>query len=373
MGKILSIFIVQLVFFSSCQMVNNLNALAKNNSEMLYKMPEESDLHEGTWLQWPHEYQYGVTYRNRLDPTWIEMTRELITSETVHIIVYDQDEKDRVTHLLEANNIDLKNIDFNIYPTDDVWARDNGPIYVKDNKKKLFIEDWGFNGWGNKAEYDKCNKIPEQISKKQNIKLISLDDIMINEGGSVEIDGKGTLMACKSSILNRNRNPDLTQKKAENIFSKYLGVKNFIWLDGVPGLEITDMHIDGFARFGGNNTIVTMNKDDLRQWDVLESDINKIFSSKDSENKPYKFLELPLTKNNVVTTYGKKLGYKGSYVNYYIANNKVLVPNYEDPNDKIANNIIQSLYPTRKVVGIDTRNLYANGGMIHCVTQQQPK
>ena len=166
---------------------------------------------------------------------------------------------------------------------------------------------------------------------------------MINEGGAVEIDGNGTLMATKSAILNKNRNPNMTQEEAEEIFTKYLGVTNFIWLNGKAGLEMP------------------------------ESDIKTLYAATNKSGIKYMFVKLPLTKNNVTTEYGKKLDYQGSYVNYYIANTVVLVPNYNDVNDAVANALIQKLYPTRKVVGIDVRNLYANGGMIHCVTQQQPK
>ncbi|CAI2768669.1 agmatine deiminase family protein [Flavobacterium collinsii] len=342
-------------------------------SGILYTMPEESEAHEATWLQWPHEFQYGETYAERLDDTWIAMTAALISSEKVNIIAYDEEEKEKIQEMLVEAEVSLKNIRFFIYPTDDVWVRDNGPIFVRNKSGKIVIQDWGFNGWGKKAAYKNCNIIPSKIAKDLNIESIDLNAIIINEGGSVEIDGNGTMLACKSSILNKNRNPGMTQIKAEAIFKKYLGVSNFIWLEGKAGLEITDMHIDGFARFANSSTIVTMSENDLIDWQVPEEDISELFQAKNRLGKPYKIVELPLTKEDVTTEYGKNLEYKGSYVNYYIANKVILVPNYNDQNDKIANAIIQKLYPTRAVVGIDVRNLYANGGMIHCVTQQQPK
>jgi agmatine deiminase len=344
-----------------------------NTSSILYTMPEESEPHEGTWLQWPHQYQYGATYRNQLDATWVAMTKELVTSEKVHLVAYDETEKNRIVTLLNAASVPLTNIDFKIYQTDDVWVRDNGPIYARDKNGQIVIQDWGFNGWGKKAAFENCNKIPAKAATDQNTAAIDLNTVLVNEGGSVEIDGAGTFMACKSSILNSNRNPNVTQAQAEAIFTKYLGVTNFVWLDGKAGLEITDMHIDGFARFGNATTIVTMSQNDLLDWQVPQSDIDKLYAAKNKSGKAYTFLKIPLSANNVVTAYGKKLGYKGSYINYYISNTKVLVPNYNDPNDPIANQMIQQLYPTRKVVGIDVRNLYANGGMVHCVTQQQPK
>lgn len=376
MKNILNFLILAFISMSVCSCNEKSVVDASNtkiDSTMLYTMPEESALHEGTWLQWPHQYQYGKTYSNRLDATWVAMTKELVSSEKVHIIAYNEAEKSHIITLLNEAGVAQNNIEFKVYPTDDVWVRDNGPIYVKDKNGTLLIEDWGFNGWGNKADYKNCNAIPAKIAADQNIQKVDLNTVLINEGGAVEIDGNGTLLATKSAILNKNRNVNIVQNQVEAIFKKYLGITNFIWLDGVSGLEITDMHIDGFARFANTNTIATMNQSDLLAWDVPQNDIDKLYAAKNKDGVSYKFIKLPLTKSNVITTYNKDLGYKGSYINYYIANTKVLVPNYNDPNDAVANKIIQDLYPTRTVVGIDVRNLYANGGMIHCVTQQQPK
>ncbi len=379
MTKMDLILLVFLTVIASCKKDNDVTEPI-NEVEIMYTMPEESEPHEGTWLQWPHHYQYGVAYRNSLDETWVSMTKELVSSENVHIIAYNQTEKDRIISLLTTESVPLTNVDFKLYQTDDTWIRDNGPIYVRDKNGNLVIEDWGFNGWGNKTDdlsglliqSAKCDEIPSKIASDQGRTIIDLNSEMINEGGSVEIDGNGTLMACKSSILNNNRNPGMTQAQAETVFKKYLGVTNFIWLDGQAGLEITDQHIDGFARFGNSNTIVTMEQNDLLDYDVQQSDIDKLDAAKDKNGNTYIFLKIPLTQNDVVTTNGTDLGYKGSYINYYLANTKVLVPNYNDPNDAIANALIQTLYPSRTVVGIDVRNLYENGGMIHCVTQQQP-
>jgi agmatine deiminase len=337
-----------------------------------YTMPDETQPHEGTWLQWPHQYQYGVTYRNRLDATWVAMTKELVSSEKVHIIAYNATQKTRIIALLNAANVPMTNVDFRIFQTNDVWVRDNGPIFVRNNSGQLRIQDWGFNGWGNQAGYTKCNIIPASISTAIGVAKVNLNTTLKIEGGGYEIDGEGVFMATKSCILNSNRNPGKTQAQVEAIMTDKLGVTKFIWLNGVAGLEITDMHIDGFARFADPNTIVTMNNASLLYWDVPQADINTLYAATKADNTPYTFVDLPLTQNNVVTAYGKNLGYKGSYVNFYTANNKVLVPFYNDPNDIVAKNILQALYPTRTVVGIDVRNLYENGGMIHCVTQQQP-
>jgi agmatine deiminase len=371
MQKMILLLTAAFINLSSCQKAADTSLPI--NTTALYTMPEESALHEGTWLQWPHQYQYGIIYRNRLDPTWVDITQALVSGEHVHIIAYNETEKSRIVSLLNAAGVPLTNISFKIYATDDVWVRDNGPIYVKDSTGKLTILDWGFNGWGNKTAFTNCNAIPAKIAADQGITKIDLNNLITLEGGAFEIDGNGTFLATKSAILNNNRNQGMTQAAAETILKKYLGVTNFIWLDGIAGLEITDMHIDGFARFANQTTIVTMAQSDLLNWDVTQLDIDRLYASKNKNGNTYTFAKLPLTKNDVVTTYASNLGYKGSYVNYYIANKKILVPNYNDPNDAVANSIIQNLYPGKTVVGIDVRNLYANGGMIHCVTQQQPK
>lgn len=145
-----------------------------------------------------------------------------------------------------------------------------------------------------------------------------------------------------------------------------------IWLEGVTGLDITDMHIDGFMKFINSSTMLTMEKDDLLDMGLSEKDANTLYAATNAKGEQYKKVYVPATKNNVKTAYGKQLDYKGSYVNYYVANGVVLVPNYGDVNDEVANKIIQKQYPDRKVIGIDVRNLYENGGMVHCVTQQQP-
>ena len=336
-----------------------------------YAMPDESVEHEGTWLQWPHHYTYGFYYRNSIESTWIEMTQALVSSENVHIVAYNSAERDRISTLLTNAGIPLTNIDFFIQQNDDVWVRDNGPMFVYGEDGNINILDWGFNGWGNDTPFALCDLIPTSLAEELDIPVIDLSS-MVLEGGAIEIDGHGTLVATRSSVTHSSRNPDLSEAEIENYFTTYMGITNVIWLDGVYDIELTDMHIDGFMRFGDPTTIVTMNNGDLLYWDVPQSDIDILYSSTNATGSAYDFLYLPLTQNNVSTLYGTNLGYKGSYCNYYIANNVVLVPNYNDANDQVANDLIQELYPERTVIGVDVRNLYENGGMIHCVTQQQP-
>lgn len=336
-----------------------------------YTMPAEISEHEGTWLQWPHNNLYGPYYRDDLEATWVEMTRALVGGEKVHIIAYDDSEYNYILQTLTNEEVPLDNIDFYIQPTNDCWVRDNGPIFVMDEEENLALLDFGFNGWGNDTPAELCDDVPAAIANEIDLPIVDLNALVI-EGGAFEVDGKGTFLATKSSILKDDRNPNLTQTEVEDYLTTYLGITNFVWLEGISGLEITDMHIDGFARIHDEHTIVSMDSSALIYWEVPPADISTLFNATNVEGVPFNFVNLPLTQNNVTTTWDENLGFKGSYVNYYVGNDAVLVPTYNDANDNDAIAILETVYPNRTVTGIDVRNLYYGGGMIHCVTQQQP-
>jgi len=349
-----------------------------------YTFPDETEPHEGTWLQWPHQYEYGMTYRNENDATWVAMTSALQANEKVHIVAYNTTERTRITNLLNAASVPLTNVTFHLCQTNDVWARDNPGVFLRNSAGSLVLGDFGFNGWGGDYNFAKDNTVPAAIGTATGIPLLNLNNVITVEGGAWEMDGAGTFLATKSSVLCQSnpttptgikalRNVGMTESQANSIFSQYLSAVKFIWLDGWYSQDdITDAHIDGFAKFAPGNKLVTMNQADLLYWGVPQSDIDKLYNASNTNNVVYTKVYLPLTANNVSKTNGTDLGYKGSYANYYVANNRVLVPNYNDPNDVIANNIIAGIYPGRTVVGINVQNLYGNGGMVHCVTQQQP-
>jgi agmatine deiminase len=215
--------------------------------------------------------------------------------------------------------------------------------------------------------------VPIVTAEQLNLPLIDLNAVVL-EGGAIEIDGQGTLMATRSSITGDDRNPGWTEAEIEGYFATYLGVEQVIWLDGQFGgnEDITDQHIDGFVKFASGNTMVTMSNPDLAYWYVDAQDRNKISQAENTEGTPYTRVNLPLTQNTVQTTWGMDLGFRSSYVNYYVGNAVVLVPEYNDPMDATALEIVQGLYPLRNAVGINCQNMLQWGGMVHCVTQQQP-
>lgn len=241
-------------------------------------------------------------------------------------------------------------------------------MFVFDENGHMSIADFGFNGWGKKTPYKNDDAIPQVVSKTKDMPILNVEKFVL-EGGSVELDGAGTAMLCKSSVTNENRNLGMSTEEAEKYMKQYLGATNFIWLDGVSGEDITDCHIDGLVKFVNDHTMLTIKEDDFFDLyeGIKESDYEKIHGAVNAQGKPYNIVELPLTKNNV-----PRLDYKGNYINFYVANNVVLVPIYDDPNDAVALDIIGKLYPNKKVVGIEVANLYQHGGMIHCVTLQQP-
>ena len=344
-----------------------------NFAQIQYTMPFADVTHEGTWLQWPHNFTYPPWFQEDNEPAFIQMVAALEPGENVHIVVYDLNEKNHVQQVLIAASVPLTNVNFYIHPNDDCWVRDNGPFFVYDNNNNLTILDFGFNGWGGDAPYALDNQIPTLIANDLSLPYVDIDDFVL-EGGAIEIDGNGSAILTRSSITGADRNPNLTEIQIENYITSYLGVTNFIWLDGAFGglLDITDMHVDGFAKFVNMDTIVTMSNADLIYWGLSTQDISILNSATDVNGSPYSFITLPLTQNNVTTTWGGNINFKGSYVNYYVANDVVLVPIYNDPNDSIALSIIQDLYTGKTAVGIDCRNMFYEGGMVHCVTQQQP-
>eukprot|EP00529_Nitzschia_sp_RCC80_P022152 CAMPEP_0113473450 /NCGR_PEP_ID=MMETSP0014_2-20120614/18053_1 /TAXON_ID=2857 /ORGANISM="Nitzschia sp." /LENGTH=490 /DNA_ID=CAMNT_0000366223 /DNA_START=280 /DNA_END=1752 /DNA_ORIENTATION=- /assembly_acc=CAM_ASM_000159 len=349
------------------------------SSQTIY--PDEARKHDATWLMWPHPYTYGSMYRNEIEPMWVEMTKALVDSgEPVVLVVYDEWIQDRATNQLWQNSkIDTyepsNQITFHTIEYDDVWIRDVGPMFVLNENNKVEMIDWGFNGWGQSVrDYSLDNAVPLDAAYYLDMKLVDMTNVIL-EGGAVEVDGRGTLIATESSILENGRNRQLgwTQQQIENFFSTNMGVSNTIWLDGRNGgtEDITDYHIDGFARFANPTTIVTMNRANLLEWGISSKDVNTLYGAKGIDGTPFNFLYLPLTQNNVVTTYGENLGFKGSYTNFYTGNKVVMMPSYNDPNDAVAQRILQTAYPDRQVVLIDSRNAIKDGGMVHCVTKEQ--
>ncbi|MBT7073616.1 MAG: agmatine deiminase family protein [Anaerolineae bacterium] len=349
--------------------------------EKKYQMPAEWEPHEGTWIFWPHKHtQPG--HELRLEGIWLHIAQALQGRENLHIVAYDEAHRDHIMMQLNYFGIALTGVSFYTMPTNDVWARDTGPIFVYDEEKNLVLTDWVFNGWGKRFKYGLDDQVAKSIGKTLDLPTHRLS--MVLEGGSVEINGAGTFMGTRSSIMNTNRNPAWPQEKVEKILSEYLGVSHFIWLTGAGNEAadklggVTDTHIDGTARFTSESIV-------LYSWAEDESDPRHAVYANCYEElqevvlptgKKLDLVALPIPKNGVHNMTSlkwlKTTVTPASYCNFYIANDVVLVPSFGNVNDAQAKEIIGEQFPNREVIGINVLNLIELGGALHCVTQQQP-
>ena len=301
--------------------------------------------------------------------TYVQIIKEIHESEEVNLFVIDEPTKKKATAMFKAAGINLDRVHIWVSDYADVWFRDYGPIFVKNPKHELAMIHWDFNSWGDKYEtLLKDKEIPDVINK--DLKLTCFKPGIVLEGGSIDVNGEGTLLTTEQCLLNSNRNPHLNKQKIEQYLSDFLGVRHFIWLKrGILG-DDTDGHIDDLARFVNPTTIVCAYEDNENDadYEALKENYDLLCKSVDQDGKPLTIIKLPMPK--VVSDEDYRL--PASYTNFYIGNTKVLVPIFDHPNDQKALAILQELFPTRKVVGICCKDLVYGFGTLHCISQQQP-
>jgi len=332
-------------------------------------MPAEWENHDAIWLAWPYD---PTTFPNRVksvEATYVQIVKEIHAGEEVNLFVRNERTKKKVMRLFGEADIDLDRVHFYVFDYADVWFRDYGPIFVKNARHELAMIHWDFNSWGEKYEtLLKDRDVPEFINRKMKLKCFKPGVVL--EGGSIDVNGAGTLLTTEQCLLNKNRNPHLNKQQIEQYISDFLGVTHFIWLKcGILG-DDTDGHIDDLARFVNPTTIVCAyqeNENDA-DFEALNENFRILSQSVDQDGKPFNVVKLPMP--NVVSDEGYRL--PASYTNFYIGNQKVLVPIFNDPHDEKALAILQSFFPTRKVTGIVCSDLVYGFGTLHCISQQQP-
>jgi agmatine deiminase len=345
-----------------------------------FYMPAEWETHDGTWLQWPQDKVYRG-YQLKLEGMWLAMVDTLHRKENVHIIVADEQQRDHVAYQLEYFGIGLQSVRLYIIQTNDVWVRDNGPTFVVDGEGGVAITDWEFNGWGNRFPYELDNQVPSAIGERLSIPVFSPP--MILEGGAVEVNGRGTFMATRTSIIDPFRNPGMGQEEIEGILRHYLGVTHFIWLTGAGRGECekwgddTDSHIDLVARFTDESTV-------LYNWTDDESDprsplfartLEELKEASTESGKALTLVPLPAPQVYQVSrmaAWRRTTLTAAAYSNYLVANGVVLVPVFGHAYDERALAIIAEQFPGREIIGLDALGLIEHGGAIACVTQPQP-
>ncbi len=338
-----------------------------------FRMPAEWEPHEATWLSWPHKLESWPGAFDEVPGVFVEIAKHLSRSELVRINVADAEFADGVRSLLRAADVDLSLIRFHFNPTNDAWVRDHGPIYVvndePEGQRRRAIIDWDFNAWGGKyPPFDLDTAIPSRVAAESGEDRHVPGIVM--EGGSIEVDGQGTLMTTEACLLNPNRNPHLSKQEIEQKLSDHLGITRFLWLgDGIIG-DDTDGHIDDLTRFIDPHTVFTVVEPDTTDdnHQPLQDNLDRLETMRAFDGEPFRVASVPMP--GPVFYEGNRL--PASYANFYVANRVVLVPTYRHERDLIAMETLQSLYPTREVVGIDCTPLVWGLGAIHCVTQQQP-
>jgi len=342
-------------------------------SSQNFFMPAEWELHSSTWLVWPHNKKtWDSNDLIDVESAYIDIIRNLVVHENINILVCDEQSKVRVTSLLNINKVNSKHIFFYKISTNDVWIRDFGPNFVvRDTSvgRQIAINHWHFNSWGQKYPWEKDNEAGYKIVCESNFRWFNPKIIL--EGGAIDVNGKGTCLTTTSCLLNPNRNKGLSQKRMEEYLKNHLGVNNIIWLSGKLIGDDTDGHIDNIARFITPTTIVYISEknkqdDNYLSLKKVEETLKK---AKDQDGKPFNLISLPMPHE----IKDKDFRFPASYANFYIGNNVVLVPAFNDPNDYVVKEVLKAQFTDKKITLIDSRILIKGQGGIHCITQQQPK
>ena len=336
-----------------------------------YYFPAEFHPHVATWLSWPHKEASWPGKIDSIYPQYCQFIKYLAESEIVRINVNDDAMKAFALKHLRNAGVNLDKVEFFLHPTNDAWCRDHGPAFLINPSaaEKKVIVDWNYNAWGGKyPPFDKDDIIPTLIAN--HFKLPVYHPGIIMEGGSVEFNGKGTLLTSACCLLNENRNPHLTKDQLETYLQDFYGVDQVLWVDeGIVG-DDTDGHIDDTIRFVNEDTVLTVvesNKQD-ENYELLQQNLRQLQQMRLLNGKQLNVVELPMP--DAVVFEDQRL--PASYANFYISNKHVIVPVYNCANDDKALQIISACFKDREVVGIDSTEIIWGLGSFHCLSQQEP-
>lgn len=336
-----------------------------------YFFPAEFAKHDATWLSWPHKEASWPGKIEAIYPVYAEFIKRVAEGEKVNINVLNEAMKQKALGHLQQVGADVGNVQFFMHPTNDAWCRDHGPAFLINPQaaQKKIIVDWGYNAWGGKyPPFDLDDNIPTLIAQHYNVPVVYPGIVM--EGGSVEFNGRGTLLTTRACLLNENRNPHLTQEQIETYLRNYYGVDHILWLgDGIVG-DDTDGHIDDLTRFVNADTVVTVVEEDKNDenYTLLQENLHALHRLRLEDGKQLNVVELPMPGAVVYDD----MRLPASYANFYISNKYVVVPTFRDKNDDRALDILQKCFPDRKVIGLDSVDIIWGLGSFHCLSQQEP-
>ena len=344
-----------------------------------YRMPAEWEPHESTWLAWPH---FRDDWPGKFEPIqWVyaEIIRNLARHERVDLVVNGSESERRARAVLEKADALSDSVHFHVWRTDRVWTRDSGCIFLKRiteaGSADLLALNFEFNAWAKYPNYKYDAKLGARMAKSEGARIVrpfSGDHRVVLEGGSIDVNGRGSLLTTEECLLSttQQRNPPMDRMAYEQMFADYFGVQSVIWLgDGIAG-DDTHGHVDDISRFVGPDRVVTMieaNAQD-QNYAVLQENLGRLKAARTTDGCKFEIVEIPMPRPVIFE--GRRL--PASYANFYIANGAVLVPVFNDPNDRVALNTLAECFSASEIVPIYAGDLVWGFGTLHCMTQQQP-
>ena len=341
-----------------------------------YRMPAEWTPHLATYLVWPHNLDTWPGKFEPVLPAYAKMAAAIAEFEPIRVLVKNVEAVEFARELIRTSlsTPELMNrVELIVEPTNDSWIRDHGPIFVNrisgnDGPGQIAL-DWIFNSWGEKyGAYDLDDAIPRKLGARYGFEVAQPG--MVLEGGSIEVNGEGLLLTTEACLLNKNRNPHLSQAAIEEHLMTYLGVSHVLWLgDGIKG-DDTDGHVDDLARFVTPHSIVTVVEDDPADanYHVLQDNLKRLHAMRDERRQPFRIETLSMPTPVVYD--GTRL--PASYANFYLANGGLIVPTFDCAADALALQKLRHLFPSRRVIGVPSVDLVWGLGAMHCLTQQHP-
>jgi agmatine deiminase len=353
-------------------------------------MPAEWESHAATWLAWPHQ---RADWPGKFQPIpWVygEIVRRLCPGERVRILVLDAEHERSARKILQRVGADLAQVDFFRIPTDRSWSRDFCPIWVRSPSGEVAMTDWKFNGWAKYPNHLRDDAVPAAVAKAlgtrrfeptwpaagaagRGTRSAPSPRRVVLEGGSIDVNGQGTLLTTEECLLSpvQARNPGMSREDVERCLDAWLGVTKVVWLgEGIEG-DDTHGHVDDLARFVAPRTIVLAQEDDRSDPNHarLAPNLERLAAARDQDGRTFTVVPLPMP--DPLTLDGQRL--PASYANFYVGNEVVLVPTFNDPADRLALGTLADLFPGRRVVGIHCVDFVWGLGTIHCATQQEPQ
>lgn len=340
-----------------------------------FAMPAEWEAHAATWMSYPADNEQWFGQLEGVRREHAQLVRTISHFEPVHLLVRDAESQHDAQQRLKGCKVTFHSV-----ALDDVWLRDNGPLFVRKaassqsqspttQSAQISFINFRFNAWGGKFGWQHDDQVPEYIA--QYLGAAHWDMPQVLEGGAIELNGTGVGLTTRSCLLSKTRNAKMSEDDYAQLLQDYLGIKKLLWLDDGLENDHTDGHIDTIVRFVNSRTIVTSSESNPADPNHSKMSQNRaqLLEMSDVAGQPFKVIDLPLPAKRLEGAEGRL---PPTYANFYVGNGFVAVPQYHDANDQLALSILQPLFPERQVIGLDSRYIIEGGGSFHCLTQQQP-